>query len=445
MDIIRKHDWVVTIITWVLVIIGIITIYSITYNAENAIRGQGTANKQLIFAFIGLGLYVSISALVDYTYFKNYVVVAVLYLLVIGLLVVVLAISQANRGSVRWIALGPLSLEPSELSKLLVIIVSAFLFRHRLEGKSSLKRIALAVIIIAPILGLVFIQPDLSTTISLLTIALFIFLSSAPDFGKTFATLITVVLAFNMTMLAFNALDFYKLVRLGDFIEQIGELRWCIFILLAGISSFIVILKRRDAKVLFLALLVGAALSIGYSYAWNNVIKDYQKERINTFINPEEDPLGAGYQVNQSIIATGSGHFWGRGFGRGTQSNLNFLPERHTDFIFASYAEEFGFVGTVFLVFMYIGLLIRIVYIGIRSEDNFAFLICIGVATMIFVQFAINVGMNIGLMPVTGITLPLMSYGGSSLLTTIMGIALVQSVAKGRDLIDTNDSLIIRE
>ncbi len=147
------------------------------------------------------------------------------------------------------------------------------------------------------------------------------------------------------------------------------------------------------------------------------LLKPYQKTRIETFINPYKDPQGAGYNVIQAIIAVGSGGFLGKGVKLGTQSHLNFLPERHTDFIFASYAEEFGLLGVLVLLFCYYYLFRSILYIASRQKDRGSYLLCLSGYSVIFFQFIVNIGMNIGLMPVTGITLPFFSYGGSSLLS----------------------------
>lgn len=173
----------------------------------------------------------------------------------------------------------------------------------------------------------------------------------------------------------------------------------------------------------------GVLTAIFLPFIWR-LFKDYQKERIYIFFHPFSDPLGAGYNMIQSIVAIGSGQLLGRGLGRGTQSHLRFLPERHTDFIFASLAEEFGFLGAGLLILAYGFLLWRILRIGQKSSDSFGFLVCIGTFTLIFSQAFINIGMNLGLVPITGITLPLVSYGGSSLVATMISLGLVESVAR---------------
>lgn len=161
-------------------------------------------------------------------------------------------------------------------------------------------------------------------------------------------------------------------------------------------------------------------------------LKDYQKQRINGFLDPSSDPLGKGYNLIQSQIAVGSGQVFGRGLGRGTQSRLQFLPEFRTDFIFAAIAEELGFIGSFMILSIYLFLLIYILQNTTYVFDRFGYLIIFGVATMLFFQTFVNIGMNIGLLPITGITLPLISYGGSSLIATLLALGLVASVANWR-------------
>ena len=170
-----------------------------------------------------------------------------------------------------------------------------------------------------------------------------------------------------------------------------------------------------------------ACVGIFSTPAWN-LLKGYQKERILVFLNPALDILGAGYNVIQSTIAVGSGMLWGRGFGRGTQSHLQFLPVYWTDFVFAAFAEEWGFIGVVTMLVLFFALLMVFVRVLINTKSLFGVLVVSGALTIICVQLVINVGMNLGLMPVTGIPLPFVSYGGSSLLTTFALLGLIHSV-----------------
>jgi rod shape determining protein RodA len=166
-------------------------------------------------------------------------------------------------------------------------------------------------------------------------------------------------------------------------------------------------------------------------FLWRH-LKPYQQRRIATFLNPDTDPLGAGYHIIQSKIAVGSGMLWGKGFLQGTQNHLNFLPEHHTDFIFSVFAEEWGFVGCVVLMGLYLLLVLRGLAIAQRARDRFGILLCLGLMAVIFWQVVINVGMVTGLLPVVGIPLPFFSYGGSSMLCLLIGIGLVMNVAMRR-------------
>ena len=167
--------------------------------------------------------------------------------------------------------------------------------------------------------------------------------------------------------------------------------------------------------------------------AWH-VLKPYQKERVLTFLNPQSDPLGAGYHVIQSEIAVGSGGSWGKGFLKGTQARLNFLPEQTTDFIFSVFAEEFGFAGSMLLLGLYAGLVGRGLTIASRARDRFGALLALGLTAMVFWQAAINIGMATGILPVVGIPLPLVSYGGSSLIVLMAAMGLLISINTRRYL-----------
>lgn len=194
---------------------------------------------------------------------------------------------------------------------------------------------------------------------------------------------------------------------------------WLMTILVAGVR------KRY-----LLGLLV--VLVIGFFVAWSFLFKDYQRDRFLTFVNPYHDPYGRGYNVIQSIIAVGSGQFWGRGLGFGSQSQLRFLPENQTDFIFAVIGEELGFVGVSFVLILYSLLFYRLLLIALKATDDFVLFSSLGILALFFCHFLINIGMNIGIMPVTGITLPFLSAGGSSLLINFLLIGLAESLARAR-------------
>lgn len=187
--------------------------------------------------------------------------------------------------------------------------------------------------------------------------------------------------------------------------------------------------SRISLKKIFVLILI-ALVIIPLSWFF---LHDYQKERISGFLEPQSDPLGKGYNLIQSMIAVGSGELLGRGLGRGTQSRLQFLPEFRTDFIFAFIAEELGFIGSLIILSIYLFLLLNLLKIANQTEDKFNYLIILGIFSMLLFQVFVNIGMNIGILPITGITLPLISYGGSSLIVTLICLGMVASVANSRE------------
>lgn len=312
--------------------------------------------RQVIFALTGLLIYIGIS-LFDYRLLKQASVG--LYLGVLGLLALVLISGVVTRGAVRWLEIGAQQFQPSEFSKVALILVLASLLRARI-GSLSFKTFLISFMLTAVPVVLVYFQPDLGTSIILL-------------------------------------------------------------------ATWLGLLVGAGLKPLYLFLMMASGIGL-LAPLWS-VLKDYQRQRIINFLNPALDPLGGGYSVLQSQIAVGSGQIWGRGFGRGTQSHLKFLPEYYTDFIFASLSEEWGFVGSLLLLLFFVVLFARILVVARTARDDFGSLIAIGVFSFLLPQVFINVGMNLGMMPITGIPLPLVSYGGSSLWVTMMALGLVQSVA----------------
>ena len=274
------------------------------------------------------------------------------------LLILVMLVGQTALGAQRWIALGPISIQPSEFSKLIMIIALAAMMEKRGKIQSLAD--------LAPIAGYVFVP--------------FLLVLKQPDLG---------------TSLVFLAIFFGM-------------------IFVAGIRL----------RILFGIFGLGlAALPVLWHF-----LKDYQKMRIMVFIDPNVDPLGAGYHIIQSKIAIGSGLLFGKGLFGGTQSQLNFLPENHTDFIFSVVGEELGFVGCAILLLLYLIVLWRGIKIAQNASDAFGRLLAVGITSMIAFHVLVNVGMTMGIMPVTGIPLPLMSYGVSSLTTNIMAIAILLNI-----------------
>jgi len=342
----------ITISIFLLLTIGILVIASSSISLSI---------QQTVFATLGLIAYIVITH-TDYRTLTNLIKPS--YFLIIFLLIIVFILGIETRGSMRWIPIGPLNIQPSEFAKPVIILFLAFYWSAR---SVTWVEILKSVLWILPILGLIYKQPDLGTTLT------------------------------------------------------IGVI-WLGALLGAGISF-----KKM------LVLLTIMALTIPFSLSQ---LADYQKQRITTFLSPYEDPLGQGYNIIQSTIAVGSGQIVGKGLGQGTQSRLQFLPEFRTDFIFASVAEELGFLGSATIVLIYLFLISYCLRVASRSVDFFGFLICFCTASILLFQTTINIGMNVGLVPITGVTLPLISYGGSSLVATLVSLGLVASVAKIRRPVD---------
>jgi rod shape determining protein RodA len=288
-----------------------------------------------------------------------------LYMLGIVLLIVVDAIGYIGKGAQRWLDLGIVRFQPSELMKLAVPMMCAWFLHERPLPPSPLCLLTLAVIIFFPA-GLVIAQPDLGTGMLI-----------------TIAGVLVVVMA-------------------GLQIQIIGT-----GVVLAGIGAW-----------------------VGWSF-----LHDYQRQRVLTFLDPETDPLGAGYHIIQSQIAIGSGGVFGKGWMNGSQAQLEFLPERSTDFIFAVIGEEFGLLGVTILLLMYAFVVGRAIYLAMQTQDTFARLLGGCLALTFFVYVFINAGMVSGLLPVVGVPLPLVSYGGTSMVTLLAGFGILMSLYSHRKLI----------
>lgn len=303
-------------------------------------------------------------ARIDYSRFRELRVG--IYSAMIASICLVLTFGAAARGSRRWIELPYFRFQPSELAKLLLIVaLAAFVIEHRRRGADWRSTVRMLAIGLVPA-GLVFLQPDLGTGIVLAVITLAVlFLAGVP---------------------------------------------WRHFAAIGGVAAIIAVLA------LVIAPAVGAP-----------ILRGYQQERLTSFLNPSDDPGDSSYQLRQSLIAIGAGGKSGRG-DQASQTGLNFLPESNTDFIFAVIGERYGFLGAAFVLSLYALLVWRALRLLPLSKNLYGTLIAGGIAVMLMFQVFVNVGMNLGIMPVTGITLPLMSYGGSSVLVTFLAIGLLQSI-----------------
>ncbi|MEK9156007.1 MAG: rod shape-determining protein RodA [Patescibacteria group bacterium] len=323
------------------------------------------ATRQLIYALIGVFVMIAIG-FVDYRFFRG--TSWVFYLCSIILLIAVELFGKTVNGARNWLYLGFFQIQPSEVAKVFMVVYLSAFFSRRIK-KIKWFDILLSIIILALPLVLILREPDLGTAIVICFVYFVILLASRPTRWQiaTFACLIILI----------SSTFFLSAFRIGPF---------------------------------------------------EDILKDYQRNRILTFIFPNSDPYGSGYNVRQAQISAGAGELWGRGLGRGSQSQLRFLPEPHTDFIFAGLAESLGFLGSSVFLLLYLSLISKLISLARFARDNFGVLLSLGSAGMLFFQVAINVGMNLGIAPVTGIPLPLLSAGGTSLIMTLFLIGLVQSV-----------------
>ena len=347
----KNLDYVLLVCIILLSITSILVMYS-TDGGEFLYHTKSHMIKLLVFFIMMLMIsFFNIKFWHHLSYFFYFITILLLiYVSIFGIKV---------SGSQRWIDLYYIVLQPSELMKIAVILCLAkYYHRVNVEKINSFISIFLALTLIFIPVILVLAQPDLGTSILIVSSGLIIL--------------------------------------------------W-----LGGV-------KIKYFFVSFITFLISLPIIISF-------LQPYQKLRILTFLNPDRDPLGAGYQIIQSKIAIGSGGFFGKGFLQGTQSYLDFLPEKHTDFIFTLFSEEFGFIGSILLLFLYTIIIIRIVSIGAFSKSIFAKLFCFGFAFAIFVYITVNLSMVLGLLPIVGSPLPIMSYGGSSMLATMIGFGIVLS------------------
>ncbi|MEO0566623.1 MAG: rod shape-determining protein RodA [Pseudomonadota bacterium] len=305
-----------------------------------------------------------IVAMIPIWFWRNMSVLG--YLVSIVLLVAVEFIGIESKGAQRWIDLKFMRLQPSELMKItMVMILAAYYDWLPMHRTSRPFWVVLPVILIMLPVALVLKQPDLGTSI--------------------------------------------LLIAGGGLIMFLAGVHWAYFatVIAGGVGLVVAVFQSKGTE-------------------WQ-ILKDYQYRRIDTFLDPASDPLGAGYHITQSKIALGSGGWTGRGFMQGTQTRLNFLPEKHTDFIFTTLAEEFGFVGAFSLLLLYALIIVFCIISALANKDRFSSLLILGVAVTFFLFFAVNMSMVMGLAPVVGVPLPLVSYGGSAMLILMIGFGLVQS------------------
>lgn len=363
-----------------------------------------------------------------------------LYVVTCVLLVLVLAIGTPIKGAQRWLDLGPMNMQPSELAKIAIILVCAKYFAsYDQPGGYTLLQLLRPLNISRPIFVVAAVVYRHYHSITKHTVAIEKGLAEIPDLQPTWLTITGVCVgvawfALAVLALARGGLHHRKIIAPIDIVM----VPFVLVLIEPDLGTSSIVLAIAATIILFcgmrlrdLIISAGAGLSIAVM-AWYFVLHDYQKKRVETFMNPEADIQGAGYHAAQSIIAVGSGEITGKGYGQGTQTQLSFLPENHTDFIFSVLGEEWGFVGGVVLIILFFALIALMLRGARRATDRFSALIAVGAAAMIFWHAFINIGMVIGVLPVVGVTLPLMSYGGSSMITKVIAIGFAVNAQLGR-------------
>lgn len=326
------------------------------------------------------------------------------------LLLTVLLAGEVSWGARRWLAIGPLRLQPSEPAKLAMILLLAhFLARKRCDLR-RIGSLAGALALIALPFLLVLREPDLGTALAFPAVGLLMLL---------WAGLPWWILLLLGSPLITAALASLKFLIAGP--PSARVLAWVPFVLIA---AFLLRRVRLSWWVVLLFTLLQTVIALEAPRFWES-LEPYQQARVSAFLYPERDPTGSGYQVIQSKIAIGSGTLTGQGYGKGSQKALAFLPRQHTDFIYSVIGEEFGFVGGLLILLLYAVLLLRAVHLAREIRGRFGSLVAIGIAALIFYHAAVNIAMTLGMAPVTGLPLPLLSFGGSFLVTSLGAVGLL--------------------
>ncbi len=399
----KNFDTVLILTVVGLLTLGLVALYS---TSQSLIKSGGSSSffqMQLQWILLGIFIMLIIAYLpsqwiLEYSYW--------VYGISIILLVLVFFIGYKGYGATRWIRLGSLRFQPSELAKIFTILAVARYLSSERVNINELKHFLIASAVIILPFALIARQPDLGTAMVFLVFILPIFYWV----GLSTKNLVTITTPAVVLIASFNEYAFSAVMIL--------------------IGVYLIITRWGFIKGL-LHFSINALMGLITPALWNQ-LQDYQKRRILVFLNPEADPLNAGYQIIQSKVAIGSGGLMGKGFLQGSQTQLRFLPEQHTDFIFAVIGEEFGFIGVMVGIILFTILLIRIIQLAATFRNKFYSIVAIGVAVNIAFHMFVNVGMTIGLFPVTGLPLPFLSYGGSALLSNLMMIGLLLNFYRNR-------------
>ncbi|MBE7177351.1 MAG: rod shape-determining protein RodA [Mucilaginibacter polytrichastri] len=388
-------DWFTVLIYLSLCVIGWFNIHAAVYDENNPsiIDLDTNYGKQFIFIIGAIALGTTI-LLLDSKFFA--VFAPVFYVITVILLIIVLFVGRNVGGNQAWIPLGSFRLQPSEFAKFSTILLLArYLSSSNNIRVNDLKTQAICAAIIGFPMLLIMLQPDTGSTLTFFSLILVLYRE-----GLSPAILIVGVLMIALFILALLVNQLYLIAGL---------------VIITALLVYFFWRKRKIVFTLITAMLISVAFVFSVDFLYDHVLEPHQKARIDELLGISSDLKGAGYNVNQSKIAIGSGKLLGKGYLKGTQTKYNFVPEQETDFIFCTIGEEWGFVGSSVIVGLFLVLLIRVVALAERQRSQFSRIYGYGVACILFFHFFVNIGMTIGIMPVIGIPLPFISYGGSSL------------------------------
>jgi len=414
---VKGFDLTLLLTVLIITLFGIATIFSAVSSGPS--NDDKLWVSQIIRLAIGL-VAMAIALLIDYRLLNG--VAYIFYAIGFVLLTIVLAIPESS-GARRWVMGG--AIQPSELARIILIITLAQYLSEKKEVSEQPRTFITAGAIVIAYAFMIFMQPSLGYALTIVPVALAMFFIGG--INRTYLVLVTllvVVSAGSTILILYKDWDFKSASAIVKLILMIAI--YSAFTVLA----YYLISKTRIKEGTKWVKLIAPCLIGGVLIAMigSVVLKDYQKARLIAFVDADSDPAGSGYHIIQSKIAIGSGGFFGQGYMHGTQNRLDFLPAQHTDFIFSVIAEEWGFIGSLIILALYFTLIMNGLKAATIADDLFGILLATGIVTMIATQVFLNLGVTLGLMPITGVPLPLMSYGGSSLLATFICIGLLLNI-----------------
>ena len=405
-SIIGKIDWVTVLIYLALVMIGWFSIFSARYNeAHPSIFDMSQVyGKQLVW--IGVSLLIGfVVLLIDAKFFNAFSLW--IYITVLFSLFAVLVYGKATKGATSWIEFGPVKFQPSEFAKMATALaVAGYLDRLDVDLQKRKDQLVAIALVLIP-MALVLLQNDTGSAIVFVSFIFVFYREGLPGTGWIMLAGVVAIILFIFTLIWTQKIMY---IILGS-----------LFVLTL---TYYLLNKKKDILTMLAVFAFMFAFVFSVDYAFNKVLQEHQRSRIEVLLGMKDDPKGDGYNVHQSKIAIGSGGLTGKGFLQGTQTKYDFVPEQHTDFIFCTVGEEGGFLGTSLVVLLYMALLVKIIFMAERQRSTFSRVYGYSIAGILFVHVAINIGMTIGLVPVIGIPLPFLSYGGSSMLAFTIMLAI---------------------